>query len=150
MATESLVKLLNRAVDKINNIMKTERSLSAKELLQDTIAVTATETIIGSEIDVQLYDNICVWVEYTNGDEDYFLLIPKFLHTTSDVEFEFVEWDSAGGIKSATEGKLKIDATKNRYIQLGLDSINYVAFYGDSVGAAPTGTVKITYTLSNR
>lgn len=115
--------------------------------LQAATTITAAETVIGGEIDVSVYSTMTIFVDYINGDETSYDLIPKILRVSGGDEHAMCSWSSSGGTKTVTADKFRMTATGKHYITLDVRAINFIKIYGDATGGTPDGTAQIGYTL---
>ena len=118
------------------------------EEIQVATVITAVETVIGSEIDIRNFSTMTVYIDYTNGDETSYDLIPKVLRVASGDEHPICSWSSSPGTKTVTADKFRMTATGKHYFVLDVRGINIIKLYGDATGGTPTGTAQIGYSLS--
>lgn len=117
------------------------------EEIQAATVITALETVIGGEIEVSEFKTMTIFVDYANGDETSYDLIPKALRVTTGDEHPLCSWSSSGGTKTVTADKFRMTASGKHYITLDVRAINFIKLYGDATGGTPTGTAQIGYTL---
>jgi len=115
--------------------------------LQAATVITASETVIGSAIDTRNFNTLVIWVDYTNGDETSYDIIPKFLRVPDGDEHPLCSWSSAPGTKTVSADKFRMTASGKHYIQLDVRGCNQVKIYGDATGGTPTGKAQVGYTL---
>jgi len=123
------------------NIARTE-----EVLLQTATVITAAETQIGRNVDISWCNTVTICVNYTNGDETSYDIIPKFVISGDDVPIGY--W-STGAIQTFTATKFQMTTTGTYYLTLIVTGFSTIKIYGDATGGTPTGTAKVTLTLSS-
>ena len=122
---------------------------SAKGVLQEaTVIAKTTETLVG-EIDCLGYSFLTLFLEYTKGDETGLDVYPYLLFEADGTEFPLVEWETVGGVFSATEQKLEMLASSDLHFCLDVRGIDRVKVYqgGSNNDGTPTGTLAVSYAL---
>ena len=114
--------------------------------IQAATAISNTETVMGSEIDVRNYDYLIVWLKYTKGTEARAYVIPKYLLTTGGDEYQHMEWSNDNDAL-ANQKKFKLTATGNNYIVLDVRGVPKIKLYQYKVSGTVTGTLKADYSL---
>lgn len=139
--------------DSVNGVLKVQESADARQQsdsheIQSATTITAAETAIGGEINCLGYNTLTFFVDYTNGDETSYDLIPKMLRVSGGDEHPYNTW-STGGTNTVTAEKFRFTATGKHYITLDVTGINIIKIYGDATAGTPDGTCQLSYTLTN-
>ncbi|MCK5281866.1 MAG: hypothetical protein KAK00_00490 [Nanoarchaeota archaeon] len=116
--------------------------------IQTASVIHAAETVIGSEIDVRNFSTMCIYIDYTNGDETSVDIIPKFLRVSSGDEYPDCSWSGAAGTRTVTADIYRLTATGKHFLVLDVRGKNIIKLYEDATGGTPTGTVAVSYALS--
>ena len=116
--------------------------------IQAALVIHAVETAIGSNIDVRNFSTMCIYVDYTNGDETSVDIIPKFLRVSGGDEHQDCTWSGAAGTRTVTKDLYRMTASGKHFITLDVRGKNIVQLYEDATGGTPTGTVQVGYSLS--
>ena len=127
--------------------MAMPKRIVTKEI-QAATTITAAETAIGSAIDVRNFNTITVFIDYSNGDETSYDIIPKFSRVPGGDEHPLCSWSAVAGAKTVTADKFRMTATGKHYFQLDIRGLTLIKLYGDATGGTPTGTAQIGYTLT--
>lgn len=115
--------------------------------VQAATTITAAETALMTALHVGMYKSMTVFVDYTNGDETSYDIIPKVLRISGGDEHPLCSWSSSGGTKTVTADKFQMTASGKHYVVLNLAGIEWIRLYGDATGGTPSGTAQIGYTL---
>lgn len=121
------------------------RSFDVKAI-QIATAVSDTETVMGSQIDVRNHDFLIVWLKYAKGTETGAYVIPKYLIANAGDEYQHMKW-STDDDAVVNQKKFKVTATGNNYIVLDVRGVPIVKLYQYKVGGTASGTLKADYSL---
>jgi len=117
------------------------------EELQSAATISATETLIGKEINVQGHSFLGVYIDYTKGDETGLFVVPYALHVSGGDEHQYQTWTAAAGTKTSTVNKFSMTATGKYYFVLDIRGVPFIRLKDDADGGSPTGTAQVTYAL---
>ena len=112
-----------------------------------TIAKT-TQTLIGSEIDVERGTKLTIHFTYTKGDETGLLMKPYFLDALG-AKSQVRDWAGSSGAYSANAVSITLTATTAASITFDVSGV--AGFRLEAAGSnndgTPTGTLAASYTL---
>lgn len=117
--------------------------------IQAATVITAAEIVIGAAINIAQANTMIIYVDYVNGDETSYDLIPKFLKDFDGDEHPDCTWSGAAGIRTVTADKYRMTADGKYFITLDVRGHRWVKLYGDATAGTPTGTAQIGYSLSS-
>ena len=149
--TLSVEEVILESYDKTNKALEIISIGSAitTAVIQTASVIHATETVIGSEIDVSTASYMTIFFEYLQGDEDSVAIIPKVLRVTGGTEHPANSWSSSAGVKTVTANSHSVSTDGNHYIVLDVRGLNIIKLYEDATGGTPDGSLAVSYTLGN-
>jgi hypothetical protein len=113
-----------------------------------TIAKT-TQTLIGSEIDVERGTKLTIHFTYTKGDETGLLMKPYFLDSIGGTKTQVRDWAGSSGAYTASAVSVTLTATTAASITFDVSGV--AGFRLEAAGSnndgTPTGTLAASYTL---
>jgi hypothetical protein len=119
--------------------------------IQAATTIPAIETAISEEIELnEQYDTICIYYDYTKGDENGCSIIIKVLRISGGDEHPFnrKEWDAVNNRYTTQASPLYENASIKSYWIIDIKGLNIVKIYLDADGGTPTGTMQLGYTLN--
>jgi hypothetical protein len=112
--------------------------------------ITAAVTAIGDPIDCKNADDLTLFVNYTNGDEDSFAIIIFWSTKSGGTPAQEATWSTIA-TRAATQHTYNIGtASIVLPIRLDVSHLTEVVVKGDATGGTPTGTVTIDYILARK
>ena len=119
-----------------------------RDILQADTTITASYVAVGEEIFVGNFDELTLWIDYTNGDETSMETKAVFLYEPGGDEYVEGDWASAAGVRDFTPNEYSHDATGLIPITFDVRGVEYIKFYQKATGGTPDGSVANKYTMT--
>lgn len=133
-------------MDSVKQVAAEEASASG--ILKETTSVLESGSALQGSIDCGAYNYCTIFVEYEKGDETSITLTPYILRIAGGTEFPYMQFTNSSGTRSKELGTFPLTGTQNVYFTLDVSGITLLKLYNTTTGGTPTGTLGISYTLT--